>query len=74
MAAPRYRRVAQTEPEEQESNKKQRAEKIEKITAKIHAFLWVVASIGLIYFTELFLIVNDSGKVNRYAHLEAYKA
>ena len=42
MAQMRYKRVAQTDPDTAEDEaKKSRAERIEKITSKIHAFLWI---------------------------------
>lgn len=60
----RYRRVPQADPEVEES-KKIRAERIERITAKIHAFFWILASIGIIYFTDLPNLVY-SAEINRY--------
>jgi hypothetical protein len=65
MAA-RYRRVSQTEPDEQESNKKLRAERIEKITAKLHSLLWMILAAFIIYFTDLINLIQDPSKINRY--------
>lgn len=60
----RYRRVAQSEPEEEETNKKQQAQRIERITAKIHAAVWVALAGLLAYFTD-FLHLLISNRINR---------
>ena len=60
----RYKRVAQSDPEEEES-KKIRAERVERITSKIHALVWVVASVGTVYFTDLFALIH-SDELNRF--------
>jgi len=45
-------------------NKKLQAQRIEKITAKIHAFVWVLLAVLLAYFTDLpSLVVSD--RINR---------
>lgn len=62
----RYRRVAQAEAGEEES-KKIRAERADRISAKLHALVWVLASIGIIYFTDLFNLVH-SDRLNRFVH------
>ena len=59
----RYRRVAQSDHEEEES-KKVRAERIDIITSKIHALFWVLAAIGVVYFTD-FLSLIHSDEINR---------
>lgn len=59
----RYRRVAQAEAGEEES-KKIRAERADRISAKLHALVWVLAAIGVIYFTDFFNLVH-SDKLNR---------
>ncbi len=63
----RYRRVAQTDPEEEES-KKVRAERIDRITSKIHALVWVVAAAGIVYLTDLANLIH-SEEINRYMRL-----
>lgn len=60
----RYRKVSQleeTEEEENMSSKKLRAERIEKLVAKLHALFWVIGSICLVYYTDMFqlLLSND---------------
>jgi hypothetical protein len=66
MAA-RYRRVTQVDPAVgEEESKKIRAERVERISAKIHALFWVIAAIGIMYFTDLFSIIY-SDKINRCA-------
>lgn len=63
MAA-RYRRVNQQEAGEEEF-KKIRAERADRISAKLHALVWVIVAVALIYFTDFFdLICSD--KLNRY--------
>lgn len=62
MAA-RYRRVTQLETGEEES-KKIRAERADRISAKLHALVWVLAAIGVVYFTDLFNLIH-SDKLNR---------
>lgn len=65
--ATRYRRVPQSEPDERaDADKKKRAERVEKITAKIHALIWVIVSAVLIYYSHVFEILADSSKTNRY--------
>ncbi len=60
----RYRRVSQSEPEEEETNKKLRARRIKKINAKSHAAIWVLLAGLLIHFTDFFaLLLSD--KLNR---------
>lgn len=65
----RYRRVAQAETGEDES-KKIRAERADRISAKLHALVWVLAAIGVIYFTDFFNLVH-SDKLNRLVFLDA---
>jgi hypothetical protein len=59
----RYRKVAQADPEEEES-KKIRAERIEKITAKIHAVFWVAAAVAVFIFTDTINLIH-SDRINR---------
>lgn len=64
MAA-RYRRVQQGEGEGgEEETKKVRAERAERISAKIHAIFWVLAAIAIVYFTDLPSLIF-SEKLNR---------
>ena len=65
----RYRRVNQVEIGEEEEAKKQRAERIDYITAKIHALFWVLTALAIIYFTDLVNVAFNDTRVNRYAHL-----
>lgn len=66
MAAPRYRRVLQSDEQisSEEHNKKLRAERIEKITSKLHALVWVVLAWVLVYFTDLLHFIADGHRVN----------
>ena len=63
----RYKRVSQSDPEEEES-KKIRAERVEKIIAKLHAVFWVAAAIAIIILTDLFNLIH-SDKINRFDNL-----
>ncbi len=65
--AVRYRRVAQSEPEEEGEmlSKKERAERIDRITAKLHALVWLLCSVGLIYYTDLITIILESDEIYR---------
>ena len=61
-----YRRVAQADnPEGGDEVKKQRAERIDRITAKLHALLWVGLSIGLLIYTNLLKVAYSDERVNR---------
>eukprot|EP01039_Chlorochromonas_danica_P000063 gene63-69_t len=62
----RYRRVSQNEPEEEETNKKLQAQRIERIMAKLHAIVWVAVAAALAYFTDLLNLLL-SERVNRLA-------
>lgn len=64
MAA-RYRRVTQVDGAgEEESTKKVRAERADRISAKIHALVWVFAAMAIVYFTDFFTLLH-SDKLNR---------
>lgn len=63
----RYRRAAPMDPEEQAEaeSKKIRAERIDKILAKIHAVVWVLTSIVLFIVTDTAGLLHSSDKINR---------
>ena len=64
-----YRRVAQADnPEGGDEVKKQRAERIDRITAKLHALLWVGLSIALLVYTNLLKVAYSDARVNRCVH------
>ena len=64
MAA-RYRRVPTSEDEkEQEESKKERANRIENISVKIHSLFWVLSAIFLVWFLEIQDLIFSS-KLNR---------
>ena len=68
MAQRGYRRVAQEAAEtEAEEGKKKQAERIDRITAKLHAGLWVVLSIVLLVYTNLLNVAYSDARVNRYS-------
>lgn len=67
MSSVRYRQVPQQEPiEPSETEKKRKAERVERITVKIHAFIWVVLAFALAYFTDVIALLQDPEKTNRY--------
>lgn len=55
----------QGEVDEEEETKKASAERAERISAKIHALVWVLVALTVVYFTDLpHLLFSD--KINRY--------
>lgn len=62
---PRYRRVPQTDEQDGEEIKKKRAERIERITSKIHAVFWVGLAIALFSYTKFFQVALTDPRVNR---------
>lgn len=62
----RYRRVAQAESPLEQDVKKKRADRIERITAKLHALIWIAASAALILYTNIFQMALTDPRVNRY--------
>lgn len=61
----RYRRVAQNESPVEQDAKKKRADRIERITAKLHALIWIAASAGLMFYTDIFQVALTDERVNR---------
>jgi hypothetical protein len=64
----RYRRIHSSETEdgtEEEMNKKKRAERVDKITAKLHAVVWVAAAIATFVFSDVVKIGMYDKRVNR---------
>lgn len=51
---------------DREEEKKRRAKRLDAISNKLHAFLWVLAAALVIYATDLLDTVLASDKVNRY--------
>ena len=62
----RYKRVPQNEDSDGEEIKKRRADRIDRITAKIHAIFWVLAAGGTLLYTNFFHIGLTDSRVNRY--------
>lgn len=57
----RYRRLNVNDENCEEEVKKQRAERIDYIQAKIHALFWVGTAVAIIYFTDLINVaLNDT--------------
>ena len=68
----RYKRVAQTESPVEQDGKKVRADRIERITAKLHALIWIAASVAVLVYTDIFNVAFTDPKINRYGnHLES---
>ena len=61
----RYKRVAQTENPVEQDVKKKRADRIERITAKLHALVWIAASVALLFYTNIFHVAFEDPRVNR---------
>jgi cell division septal protein FtsQ len=63
----RYRRVAQNEQNVTAAEeKKMKAERMARITAKIHAAGWVGAAVGLLWWTDFFNTAVHDTRMNRY--------
>lgn len=67
----RYRRVSQAENAEGDEVKKKRAERIDRITAKLHALLWISLSIGILIYTNLLKVAYSDTRVNRYVAVQS---
>ena len=65
----RYRRVSRDEDNEAEDAKKRQADRIERITAKIHAFFWICLAALVVHNTDLIHIALNDEKVDRYDRL-----
>jgi hypothetical protein len=63
---PNYKPVPQDDTGE-EIPRKKRTERLNRITAKLHALFWVVLSIFVAYKTEVVKVVLYSNKINRIA-------
>lgn len=61
----RYRRVDQNDNSTEQDVKKKRADRIERITAKLHALIWIVLSAILMYYTDIIQIGLTDERVNR---------
>ena len=71
-----YRKLQQSESNaeehEEELKKRTRAERLDLITAKIHAVFWVAAAICIFIFTDIFNVALYNEKVNRYCYCYCY--
>ena len=65
-----YRRLQQSETNaeeyEEELKKRTRADRLDRITAKIHAVFWVAAAVCIFIFTDILNVALYNEKVNRY--------
>lgn len=80
MTSRRYKKLSQNENGEEmeaphttieeddinEESKKQTAEKLEQISIKIHALLWVLGAVSLGYYLDIIIIVIYNQKLQRY--------
>ena len=62
----KYKQILKKDDNEEEV-KKRKADKLERISAKVHAIFWVVSAILLIKYTDVYNLVLYSEKVNRIA-------
>ena len=69
----RYRRVPNSNPDEEreEVEKKKRAERVEKINSKLHAFIWLIAALGIFFIIDVPGTIKE-GNLNRVALNLAY--
>jgi len=61
----RYRRVSRDDENEAEDGKKRQSDRIERITAKLHALFWVVTSSVMTYRLDLIGLVSRDQRVGR---------
>lgn len=62
----RYRKVPQHEEQDrEEAAKKLRAQRVERISNKIHAAFWVVGAGLLAYYTDVVNVAFNDKRVNR---------
>lgn len=70
----RYRKVAQTDNPDEQDVKKKRADRIERITSKLHALVWIAASVAIIVYTQIFQNAVSDERVNRLDKLLLYNS
>lgn len=61
----RYRRVSRDEENEAEDVKKRQSDRIERITAKLHALFWVASSATLAYQLDMLGLITGDHRVGR---------
>lgn len=67
-----YQRVTQADeyhskaPVDTEEKKRSKSNTAELISVKIHAFLWIAGASALIYFLDIFNVMFNDQRVNRY--------
>ena len=70
MTARRYKKVPQLEQSESdESRKKIASERMEQISTKVHALLWVVTAIAVTVYSDIIKVTVKDSRVNRYISL-----
>ena len=62
----KYKQILKKDDNEEEV-KKRKADKLERISAKVHAIFWVASAILLIKYTDVYHLVIYSEKLNRIA-------
>jgi len=62
----RYSRLQTSEPKESVGDaKKVQAERVERIQAKVHAFVWVGLAVGAMYYVDFFNVAMNNDSVRR---------
>jgi len=62
----RYSRLQTSEPKESAGDaKKVQAERVERIQAKVHAFVWVALAVGSMYYVDFLNVAMNSDQVRR---------
>lgn len=56
--------ASETVEDQERINKKEKAERIEKLVAKLHALFWIAISAAIIHYTDLFALIA-SNEINR---------
>jgi hypothetical protein len=66
MSTTRYRKVSQNENQlADEEQKKAKSERLDRISSKIHALVWVFLAAIVVYYTDLFHVIMHSEQINR---------
>ena len=65
----RYRRVSRDEENEVEDVKKRQSDRIERITAKIHALFWISLAAYVVYYSDIINYALYSDRVDRFAYI-----
>ena len=69
MNSPSYEQVPSSDQSDKDAaeEKKERAKKLEVISSKMHALFWVILSIMLIVYLDIWKVIMNDTRINRIA-------